>query len=273
MRPSTIRRLVPPTARAMRWVPLLAAGAAGLVVFEITRPKLYSHPAMPDMIRAVRIAMFTVVLGVPFVLDDPSEETVGSTPTRLWVRRGLRIALAAPLVVAMWLLLARYARYTFEHLPTYSSGIGDLESELIERNSEAFPMWGLARQFLTLTIAALALSALGARLLPERIGSVAAGPALLAIIGATMLLPRSYTMFVGDARHRMWAQAGTRWTIGLAVSIAWLWHLCRDPGRPHLRARIREAFKRASRRGVAEPADASRLHSSDDLQAGLNNFT
>jgi hypothetical protein len=251
----------------MRWVPLLAAGAAALVVFEITRPKLYSHPAMPDVIRAIRIAMFTFALGVPFVLDDPSEETVGSAPTRLWVRRSLRIALAAPLLVAMWLLLARYASYTFEHLPTYSSGVGDLESDLIERNSEAFPLWGLARQFLTLTIAALAFSALGARLLPERIGSVAAGPALLAIIGATMLLPRSYTMFVGDARHRMWAQAGTRWTIGLIVSIVWLWHMCRDPGRPQLRARIRKAFKSSSGGDAAEPPSAALRRAPPDVPA------
>lgn len=254
MRPAAIRHLIVPTARAMRWVPLLAACAAGLVVFEIARPKFYAHPAMPGMIRAMRLAMFTIATGVPFVLDDSSEETVASAPTRLWARRSLRIALAAPLVVAIWLLLARYARFAFEHLPTGSLGVGDFKADLITKGSEAFPMWGLGRQFLTLAIASLAFSAVGARLLSERIGSVAAGPALLAIIGAMMLLPRRYTLFVGDPVKRLWASAGTRWTIGLAVALVWLWHLCRDPGRPRLGTRTRNALKRLSGGEVARVA-------------------
>jgi hypothetical protein len=143
---------------------------------------------------------------------------------------------AAPLVAATWIVLVRYASYTLEHLPTFPEGPQPPDPAV------GIPVWGLARQFLTLAIAALALSALGARLLPERIGSVAAGPALLAIIGATMLLPRRYTLFVDDPVQRLWAPARTRWTIALAVPLVWLWHLCRDSGRPRVRARLRRMF-------------------------------
>ena len=241
----------------MRWTPLFAACVAGLVAFEIARPKFYLEPIMPPMIRAFRLSMLMIALGVPFALDDPSEETVASAPTRLWVRRAVRIALAGPVIAAAWLLLVWYASHTLEHLPTYSEGP---EPPI---PAVGLPAWGLGRQFVTIVITALALSALGARLLPERIGSIAAGPALLAIIGATMLLPARLTLFVVDPILRVWTKAQNRWTIALAVATVWLMHTGRDSGRLRLGARTRRAVHDARRARLRrDPIPARNVSSS-----------
>jgi hypothetical protein len=233
----TILALTGPTFRAMRWLPFLVALAAGFVAFEFVRPK-YSDAdrIVPEVILALRIAMLMIALGVPFVLDDPAEETLASAPTRLWVRRVLRIAFALPILTAAWLLLLRYGRQVLEHTPTGKDG-----SEAVAAGTSmrlGLPVWGLSREFATYVTTALTLSVLGARLLPERIGSIAAGPALLAIVGGAMLLPRRLTLYAGDPRRWIWADARNRWTIALPIAVGWMLHLCRDPGRRRLRSRI-----------------------------------
>lgn len=240
-----VRTMIRPTAKAMRWPPIVSACAASFAALQIARPKFAVEPLMPEMIPPMRIAMLMLALGVPFALDDPAAETLASKPTRLWVGRALRIALVLPLFVAAWLLLLRFGNWALTHTPTWSGGEANA-SAAVPPPGPSLPAWGLSREFATYVVAGLAFSALGARALPERIGSIASGPALLAVVGAATQLPRRLTLFPEDPRLRDWAHAHNRWMIALVVASVLLVQLCRDPGRPRLRARIKAFLRRGA---------------------------
>src|SRR6266511_4258921 len=89
-------RLVPallvPTARAVGWVPALAAFALSLGLLALAvRPDLALPPA--ELVRWLRLAMIVAALGYAFLLDDPSEPTTEGVAGSLLLRRSLRLAL------------------------------------------------------------------------------------------------------------------------------------------------------------------------------------
>ena len=220
----------------MQWTPILGACVVAVATFHFTRPK--NEVLLADMIRAVRVATVALVLGLPFALDDPSEETLASSPTRLWVRRSLRIAIATPVILGTWLLIVRSGAWAFDHRSVVSvrsfGGAVDLPGG-------RFPMSSLSLEFAAVAIGSLALSALGAKQFGDGRGGVAAGPALLALLGASLALPHNFTMFASDARDAIWSHAQNRWAMALGMALVILWHLSRDPGRTRIAGRIRRA--------------------------------
>lgn len=92
------RLLALPSLRTMRWPALLGVGAAAAGLLTLPGPS------------GVLLLLAAAVLaaGVGFVFDDPAEATVASVPTSLLARRLLRVALALPLVVGLWVLLVWY---------------------------------------------------------------------------------------------------------------------------------------------------------------------
>lgn len=98
------RLLVGPTIRAFRWSPFLAAVPLGALVMVAGRAADTPAPMANLPAMALLLAAST-----GFVLDDPAEHTIASTPTPLLVSRALRIAVALPLALACWAAAVAYA--------------------------------------------------------------------------------------------------------------------------------------------------------------------
>ncbi len=91
------RLLVRPTIRAIRWSPFLAVVPLGALVMVVGRAADTPAPMANLPAMALLLAAST-----GFVLDDPAEDTIASTPTPLLVTRVVRIAVALPLALACW---------------------------------------------------------------------------------------------------------------------------------------------------------------------------
>lgn len=95
MRAKQVRLLALPSLRAAAWPALVAvaAVAAGLLLL----------PGSRDLLLV--LAAGIVAVGVPFVIEDEAEVTLASSPTRLFVRRLIRLGVSVPFVVVIWSLL------------------------------------------------------------------------------------------------------------------------------------------------------------------------
>lgn len=104
LRRTQARLLARPTLRTIRWAPLFfALPVAALAMYAA------QHSDRPPALSNLPAAgtMFAAAMG--FVLDDPSAETTGSTPTPLVASRTLRLALALTPVTLCWTVAAWYA--------------------------------------------------------------------------------------------------------------------------------------------------------------------
>ncbi|TMK86725.1 MAG: hypothetical protein E6G44_02335 [Actinobacteria bacterium] len=215
-----VGELLRPTIRAMRWTPPLTAACLAFVqVFVQTRDVCPpSAPCVGPEVRvlALRIAAILLALGTSFILDDPTEDTTAHLPTPLWLRRAVRVGLAAPLLAVTWALLVPLA----------------MRSSVDPR---PFPTGALTLELAALTIWALAVSASSARFVPEGMGGVAAGPILLGLVAAANYLPRRMALFVLDPQDPRWQGAHDLWRLVLFAAIATLLVASRDPGRASLR--------------------------------------
>src|SRR5439155_7259362 len=147
-----IGELIRPTARTIRWSPLLGAIVVAFIqVFVQTRescPPTNACVGPEARVLALRIAAILIALGVAFVLDDPTDETTGHFPTPRWLRRAVRVGLVAPVVTLTWAMLVPLA----------------MRSSV---DTGPFPTGALRLELATLVIAALALSVASARFVPE----------------------------------------------------------------------------------------------------------
>src|SRR5439155_3182122 len=88
---SSVAQLWPHLVRSVRWQPIVAgaalAGAAG---------RFESH------VDVTTLALL-VALGASFVLDDPAAVTLASSPSTLWWRRRVCLAVVLALVALLWL--------------------------------------------------------------------------------------------------------------------------------------------------------------------------
>lgn len=210
------RLLVRSLLRTVPLVPLAAAAACGALALSLEG----------DVVFLLRLAAVALCTGAAFALDDPAAVTTASTPTPLLFRRLLRVALMAPLVVAIWALLLAYAGES-------------------------------VRTALTLELAAmlavtLAVAALATPHMADGRGGLAAGPALLALMAvAALAVPGRWTLLAkaGDPR---WAASHVRWGFVLALAVGAVVYASLDPGRHR---RVRRLLDR--RREPIRVADAT----------------
>jgi hypothetical protein len=195
------RLLVPIAARSIRWPPVPACGALG---FFIVYAGLHERGQIGNA--HVPFAAVALCLSAAFVLDDPSAETVGGTPTPLLLRRGVRMAVQLPALLALWGAILAYA------------GLEQINGA----------MWIEFTGMLALT---LALAAIGSRFVGDERAGVFAAPALLIVLAASAFVSPRWRPFpldpIGSGRFDL----SGRWTIAFAASLVVFVIAGRDPAR------------------------------------------
>jgi hypothetical protein len=208
----------------MRWSPVLASSAASVtMVFLLTHdPCPFAGgppcPGLEGRDLALRIGAAMLALGAAFVLDDPTVETTAHLPGPLWLRRAVRVALVAPIIAAAWVLDVLLAGRT---APAGTS----------------LPTRALTLELATLLVIVLAVAALAGRVASDRVGGLAAGPILIALVAAGFALPGRLAMFVPEPSDPRWTHSHRVWLMVLAVAGAILAVLSADPARPALTRR------------------------------------
>jgi hypothetical protein len=97
-----------------------------------------------------------------------------------------------------------------------------------------FPTGALTWELAAILAGGFALAVLAAPFAPERMGGVAAGPALVAGFGLAFVLPHRFALFSGGPLEQRWAGSHTVWRFVLVGGLAAFAWACRDPGRRHL---------------------------------------
>lgn len=217
-------QLLQPTARAMSWHPPLWAGALGLAYVAKEAPGAY----IGHRILVLRVAVLLLCMGTAFVLDDPTEETIGHVPTPLVMRRTLRVVLVLPLVSTMWFVMSRVA------------------GTVPAREGGPMPIGDLTIEAATLLAIALTSACVGAKLTADRLGGIVAAPAVFALIGIAMFLPPDQRMILGSPADARWEDAHDWWAAVLAGVIVCFGWFNRAPGSPPLTARM-HPFRRSTR--------------------------
>jgi hypothetical protein len=226
-------RLVPallvPTARAVGWLPALAAFALSLGLLALAvRPGLDTPPA--ELVRWLRLAMVAAALGYAFLLDDPSEPTTEGVAGSLLLRRTLRVALLLPATAAWWVAVLWRVRAVHPELP--------------------LPVAALTLEAAALLAVTLALAAAGSHLAPERRGGVVAAPALLTLATAAFLLPARLALYAPPG-GATWDGAHRRWAALLGLALAGFTLASRDPAHRRLPGQVRALGRGRPRRQTA----------------------
>lgn len=220
---------VAPTARAMRWWPLVmsATVSAGLLIATALTGPFETAQAVVWL----RLAALALCVGVALLLDDDAAATVEPVPTRLLTRRAIRVGLAVPAAAAAWAALVAVA------------GARSVESG-------AVPGRDLTIEFTALLAVTFAVASIGSRHAADGKGGVAAGPAVLALAGAAVITDRWLHLYP-MANDPHWDAAGRRWATILALAVVTLVWASLDPGRARQR-RLQPVPRRRSRRRLGQ---------------------
>ncbi|CAN5263734.1 ABC transporter [soil metagenome] len=224
---SAVPELVRPIARSIRWSPLVISGASGaIIVYLQARDACTLEGAggscvgLGARISIVRIAAVLIAIGAGFILDDPTEETTAHQPVSLLLRRFTRIAVAAPAVLTFWWLSMALAVRTLD-------------------DPASFPKGAVSVELAAIVAVALALAAVATPFVPERMGGIAAGPALLGFVVGLLLLPPRLNLFVNDPMHERWSGSHEAWWAILVLAALVLLLSSRDPWRRRLASVLR----------------------------------
>lgn len=246
--------LVRPIARSIRWSPLVISGASGAIIVYLQTGDACtiegaggSCVGLGARISIVRIAAVLIAIGAGFILDDPTEETTAHQPVSLFVRRFTRIAVAAPAVLTFWWLSMALAVRTLD-------------------DPASFPKGAVSVELVAIVAVALALAALATPFVPERMGGIAAGPALLGFVVGFLLLPPRLAMFVDDPMHERWSGSHEAWWAILGLAALVLLLSSRDPWRRRLLGALRVG--RPQPRNHREAADVHRSQRNVELFPG-----
>jgi fluoroquinolone transport system permease protein len=246
--------LARPLARALRWGPLLASGAVGgLIVWALTKEEGLTEGGMPIVdvttrIHALRISALLFALGAAFLLDDPARPITDHLPTPLWFHRILRLTLTVPLAAALWVINVWLARLTDPGL-------------------QPLPIGDVTLEAASLVALSVALAAGLARFVPDGTGGVAAGPAILVLVGSALFLPAHLELFPMEAVDPRWHGAHDLWRWVLVGSLGGLAWASLDPGRPRL-LRRRPVNWPAVRTSVVERSRGSRTPPAPTRRSG-----
>lgn len=217
-------QLALPSARTIPWPALAVAAALAWAIVRLgvrdgLDPRLVALPVATTLLGAWLCLLF----------EDRAFELTRPSPTPLWLRRGVRVAIALPPVAAAWLAV---------------TWIGPLTG----------PTAPMAEMAIATGVAALACAATATRAVsPERSGVPAAG----ALIGIVLLLPIALALVLDrpvgvDPAHPPLGTALTYWASVTVGSLVLLVAAHRDPARRPLR---RWPRRRRSAAGVV-PAPA-----------------
>ena len=225
-----LRDLIRPTVRAIRWGGIVGASLpAAFVVWHFHNQPFPDAGASTFGLRAAAVML---AMGLAFVLDDPTEDTTGPAPVSILTRRALRIGLALPPVLLLWLVLRAYA----------GGAVGE----------EGIPAWPLTLEFLTFCAAGLAGAAAGARILSDRLGGLAGAGAIALSALVLAVFPWAFgllTRIAGTPQH----DAATPWWWMLAVVFALVWWRMSTPQGTRLVRLPRRSPPLAPRRPPLDP--------------------
>jgi len=236
-RSAQLVQLLRPTARAMRWSPLGVSAIASMsIVFAMTRDTcLAGQTCISDGMRiaALRLGMLVVAMGAAFALDDPTGESTAHLPTPRWLRRAVRLTLLAAALAPGWAVLVGLA----------------LRDKVV---TDPFPTGGMTLEFVATLGVAFAVSALGARYAPDRLGGIVAGPVLFGSAIIALVLPGRWNLLVTEPQGPLWNHAHALWRGVLAWGVIVLAVASRDVWRRNpFRARRRSSRDLAQRRTQA----------------------
>jgi hypothetical protein len=200
MGPRTLYPLLRPTAHAIRWRPVAAGAALGMIILLVPEA-LTDRLTESHLTTLTRLAAICVALGAAFLLDDPATRSTPTVPTPRLARNLVRVALAGPAVALWWALTLGLAKTTGHH---------DAAAHL--------PISGLTLEAATLLAAAFALAALAQRRDDGGNTGVVAGPVVLVLVVVAWLLPHPVALLLtpGDPA---WTASHHRWTAVLAIAL------------------------------------------------------
>jgi fluoroquinolone transport system permease protein len=202
--------LLRPTARAMRWLPFLAATGFGLTIVAV--PSATTVPLGTDaLIHLLRASAVCGGLGLAFLLDDPAARSIETVPIPRVLRHAVRVGIIVPAVGTWWAALLLIASTGAE------DGLGP-----------PIPVRGVTLEAGAIFAIAFGLAAIGARGAPDGIASTLAAPGLLILAAAMTLLPRRTGLFVG-AQDPAWASAHHRWALVLTAAVVGVLLASREP--------------------------------------------
>lgn len=164
--PDHLRHLV----RAVVWQPVVLGGGAALALAADG-----FHTGTEQTLAAASLA-----LGCAFLLDDPAWVTVSSSPTPLWWRRVIRMAVALPVAGVLWLASVLVA------------GLPRAE------------WWPSGLEVAAMTGVTVAAAAVAARRSGDGRGGATAGPVLLAMVLCSLVLPPAWAVYPVVANQWRW---------------------------------------------------------------------
>jgi UDP-N-acetylmuramyl pentapeptide phosphotransferase/UDP-N-acetylglucosamine-1-phosphate transferase len=208
----------------MSWRPVIWAAVLAIVYVLKEAPGAY----IDYRVLVLRVAALLVCMGAAFVLDDPTEETIGHVPTRLLLRRGVRVALLLPVAAGTWAVLVHFA------------------GDVTRREGGPLPVGDLTLEAATILLIALSAACLGARLTSDRLGGIAAAPIVLAIVALAMFLPADQKLILGSASDPRWEDVHEVWRFALVGAALAFLYLNRSSGAYRTASRLR-ALKAAPR--------------------------
>jgi hypothetical protein len=216
-RPHQIILLLRPTARAIGWSPPVWAAILAIPYVLKEAPNAF----IDYRILVLRVGGLLLCMGAAFVLDDPTEESLGHVPTPLVLRRSLRIVLTLPFIAGAWRVLVYFA------------------GEVPRRAGGPMPIDDLTLEAGTLLVIALSASCYGARFTSDRSGGIVAAPIVLAFVGAAMFLPYDHRLIVGSPADPRWVEAHDMWRLAFGGAALAFLYLNRSPGNYGTMSRLR----------------------------------
>ena len=206
------RLLAAPTVRLASWRALPAAAAVAVAVVQFDGPQ----------VTELRMAAIALCIAAAFVLDDPAAQSLAASPTPLLLRRLLRTTLVLPLVAALWAIVLWRAGESFTTALTF--------------------------ELVAMLVVTLAVAAAATALVPDGRGGLAAGPVLLIMLTAALLmLPSAWTLFARDPTDPAWQASHNRWALLLAIGVATFLAASRDPAARRSLRRPRRCSARPAR--------------------------
>lgn len=198
-----------PTVRTIRWGGLL--GSIFPAAFIVWHFRNETFPSAPSSAFGLRLAALSLALGLAFVLDDPTEDTLGYTPVSVLTRRAVRVGLTLPPAILFWLALRAYAA-------------GGLAPDA------RLPAWPFVIEFLAFAAVALAGAAVTSRLVSDKLGGPGGAGAVVLVAVTVALLPWANGLWTRTPGTRS-SDASTLWwwTILGIAAFAW-WRSSVTPG-------------------------------------------
>lgn len=200
--------LVRPTARIIGWGPPIWAAIPAAVYVGTEAPGAY----IDYRVQVLRLGALLLCMGSAFILDDPTEDTIGHVPTPLLLRRGLRVLLILPVLAFAWTTLVMVA------------------GRVPSRDGGPLPVADLTLEGATLLVIALSAACVGARLTSDRLGGVVAAPIVLGCVAVGMLLPADHKLILTSVADPRWSHVHDLWKFGLMASGAAFLLLNRSSG-------------------------------------------